>query len=89
MRPPLDELPVRILVQAVPRFKDHYLDLLDIYDDDLTPEIVFMELADVVSGLACTRRDDEMLEAALQAVEEVLAAWATTRTSPAAASSTR
>lgn len=72
MRPPPDDMPVRILVHRIPRFEDHYLDLLDIYDDDLTPEIVFMELADVVSDLACTRRDDEMLEAALEAVEDVV-----------------
>ncbi len=55
MRPPVDDRAVRILRENVPEFEDHYLDLLDIYDEDLTPQVVFNELADFVTELHAAR----------------------------------
>ncbi len=48
MRPPADERAVRILRENVPEFENHYLDLKDIYDEDLTPQVVFNDLAEFV-----------------------------------------
>ena len=73
MRPPTDDTAVTLLRRRVPEFEDQYLDLLDIYDEDLTPEIVLMELADYVANLLVTAESEETLERCLVAVEDVVA----------------
>jgi hypothetical protein len=72
MRPPIDDTAISILRHQIPEFEDHFLDLLDIYDEVLTPEIVFMELADYVTDLVVTSGGEEQLERCLAAVEEVV-----------------
>jgi hypothetical protein len=75
MRPPIDDSAIAILRSKLPEFEDHYLDLLDIYDEDLTPEIVLMELADFVANLVITG-GEEMLERCCAAVEDLAAGTA-------------
>jgi len=70
MRPPIDDTAIMILRGKLPEFEDHYLDLLDIYDDDLTPEIVLMELADFVANLVVSG-GEEALERCCAAVEDL------------------
>lgn len=71
MRPPIDDTALTILRAALPEFEANYLDLLDIYDEDLTPEIVLMELADFVANLVVRPSSDAILERCLAAVEDV------------------
>ncbi len=71
MRPLLDDRAVTILRTAIPEFENHYLDLLDIYDEDLTPQVVFNELADLVTELIQERTRPELLERCFNAVEAV------------------
>jgi hypothetical protein len=70
MRPPIDEEAIDMLLADLPSFEDHYLDLLDLYGEDLTPEIIFMELADVVSNLPASGHDEDEAEI-FRAVENV------------------
>jgi len=69
MRPLVDDRAVTILRTTIPEFEDHYLDLLDIYDEDLTPQVVFNELADLVTELLHERDREETLERCFNAVE--------------------
>ena len=55
----------------MPEFEDHYFDLLDIYDEDLTPQVVFNELADFVTGLLQDGEREDTLERCFAAVEIV------------------
>ncbi len=71
MRPNIDDRAVRILRAAVPAFEDCYLDLVEIYDEDLTPHVVFTELADFVSNLLEEGDDEELIEICFAAVEAV------------------
>jgi hypothetical protein len=71
MRPLLDDVAITILRHEVPEFEDHYLDLTDIYDEDLTPEIVLMELADFVTNIVAGAGSELSLERCLVAVEKV------------------
>ncbi|MGH9305191.1 MAG: DUF7674 family protein [Acidimicrobiales bacterium] len=71
MRPPVNQAPISLLLELVPELGDHYEDLYDIYGEDLTPETVFMELADVVTNLVVTSRDVDTLWRCIEAVEEV------------------
>ncbi len=71
MQSALDHPTVQILLGEITGFEDHYLDLVDIYGDDLGCDIVLMELADVVADLLSSRRDDAMLEQCLEALEQV------------------
>ncbi|MGD0984076.1 MAG: hypothetical protein ABSA65_09715 [Acidimicrobiales bacterium] len=71
MRPPVDDRAIRILRENVPEFEDHYLDLLDIYDEDLTPQVVFNELADFVTELVQHGDHEDTLERCFAAVELV------------------
>lgn len=73
MRPPVDEAVIAALVDRLPEFRDHYLDLLALYDEDLTPEIVVLELADLVVDVLLRRDAEELLERCLDAVEELAA----------------
>ena len=70
MRPPVDDRAVRILREAVPECEQHYLDLLDIYDEDLTPQVVFNELADFVAGLVQAGDREDTLERCFAALEQ-------------------
>jgi hypothetical protein len=67
----VDDRAVRILREIVPEFEDHYLDLLDIYDEDLTPQVVFNELADFVTELLQDGDREDTLERCFAAVELV------------------
>jgi hypothetical protein len=73
MRPPGDDRAVRILRENVPEFESHYLDLADIYDEDLTPQVVFNELADFVTELLQLGDREETLERCFAALELVAA----------------
>lgn len=73
MRPPIDDTAITALRSELPEFEDHYLDLLDIYEEDLTPEIVLMELADFVANLVVTGDREAMLERCMAAVENLAA----------------
>lgn len=73
MRPPIDDTAITALRSELPEFEDHYLDLLDIYDEDLTPEIVLMELADFVANLVVTGDREAMLERCMAVVENLAA----------------
>jgi hypothetical protein len=54
MRPPTADRAVVMLRREVPEFEDRFVDLLELYGEDLTAEVVFMELADFVTGLLVT-----------------------------------
>ena len=70
---------VALLRRQVPEFEELYQDLLDIYDEDLTAEIVLMELADFVADLLVGHEREELLERSLDAVERLVAGSAATR----------
>lgn len=74
MRPPIDETIITGLRAELPEFEHHYLDLLDLYEEDLTPETVLMELADFVANLIVRGDREAMLERCMQAVENLVAA---------------
>jgi len=71
MRPPVDDRAVRILRDNVPEFEDIYLDLVDIFDEDLTPQVVFNELADFVTELLKHGDREDVLERCFAALELV------------------
>jgi len=71
MRPPVDERAVRILRQHIPEFENHYLDLIDIYGEDLTPQAVFNELADFVTEMVQLGDRDETIARCFAALELV------------------
>jgi hypothetical protein len=71
MRPPIDDRAVCILRENVPEFESHYLNLLDLYDEDLTPQVVFNELADFVSELLQRGDNEETIERCVAALELV------------------
>jgi hypothetical protein len=74
VRPPIDDRAIRILRENVPEFENHYLDLLDIYDEDLTPQVVFNELADFVTELLRHGDREDTLERCCTALELVAVA---------------
>lgn len=69
MRPPGDDRGVSILRQHVPEFENYYLDLIDIYDEDLTPQVVFNELADFVIEMVQLGDRDETVGRCFSALE--------------------
>jgi hypothetical protein len=71
MRPPVDDHAMNILRENVPEFESHYLDLLDIYDEDLTPQVVFNELADFVTELVAGGEHEDILERCCATLELV------------------
>ena len=71
MRPRVDDRAVEMLRREVPEFEPCYLDLVDIYDEDLTPHAVFTELADFVTNLLDEGDPDELVEKVISAVEEI------------------
>ena len=72
MRPPLDVPRYhRTCRDNVPEFESHYLDLFDLYDEDLTPQVVFNELAEFVSDLIACGEEDETVERVCAALELV------------------
>jgi hypothetical protein len=71
MRPLIDDAAITLVRGEVPEFEDHYLDLVEIYDEDLTPEIVLMELADFVTNLLAGGGSEVSLERCLAAIEDV------------------
>jgi hypothetical protein len=78
MRPLGDDRPIEMLREALPEFEPFYLDLLDIYDEDLTVQVVFNELADYVTGiLAGHDEPDDVLERCFSVLETITAAGGT------------
>jgi hypothetical protein len=73
MRPLVDDAAITLLRTGLPEFEGHYLDLVDIYDEDLTSEIVLMELADFVANLVTGVGNDATLERCLTAIDELAA----------------
>jgi hypothetical protein len=71
MRPRIDDTSIKVLLAELPEFEECYLDLVEIYDEDLTPQVVFSELAEMVSNLVDAGDEDEMLDRCLEAVEAV------------------
>jgi hypothetical protein len=71
MRPPIEQTAISILRADVPGFDDQYLDLLAVYDEDLTSEIALMELADFVTGMLVGGGDEGVLEECFGAVERI------------------
>ncbi len=71
MRPPEDDRAIRILRENLPEFDSYYLDLLDIYDEDLTAQVVFNELADYVTELIRKDEREDLIENCLAALELV------------------
>jgi hypothetical protein len=71
MRPPEDDRAIRILRGNLPEFENYYLDLLDIYDEDLTAQVVFNELADYVTELIRKDEREDLIERCLAALELV------------------
>ena len=75
MRPITDSVDTRAVAQlraAVPELEDRYLELLDIHEDALGADVVFTELADLVTGLL--QRPDEaadLLDRCFDAVESL------------------
>src|SRR5579872_3498141 len=72
MRPDIDMLAVQVLRGEIPQFEPYYLDLREIYGEDLTPEVVFNEFSDYVSKLIDEDEDSEMVERCFAAVEKVM-----------------
>lgn len=71
MRPRVDDTAIKVLLETLPEFEGNYLDLVEIYDEDLTPQVVFNELAEMVSNLLEDEEDEDLLERCFQAVEAV------------------
>jgi hypothetical protein len=71
MRPYIDDASVSILRRTVPEFETCYLDMLDIYDEDLTPQVVFTELADFVSNLLDEGESSEVVKKCVAALETI------------------
>jgi hypothetical protein len=71
MRPPIDERATVIVRETLPEFEGRYLDLLDLYGEDLTPEAVLNELAEFAAELLADGDDEETLERVCAAVEAV------------------
>ena len=71
MRPRIDDTAIQVLLAELPEFEECYLDLLDIYDEDLTQQVVFSELAEMVSNLVEAGDEDELLDRVFDAVEVV------------------
>ena len=71
MRPPEDDRAIAILRERVPEFESAYRDLLEIFDEDLTAQVVFNELAEFVTSLFEEAEDEEVLERCFEALEQV------------------
>ena len=62
MRPIVDDVEHRAIAalrHAVPEMEDSYLDLVDIYEDDVGADVVFGALADLVSDIVLGRAHDQ------------------------------
>jgi hypothetical protein len=76
MQPTIDDIEQRAVAelrQAVPELEDRYLELVDIYEDDLGADVVFGELADLVNDIVLGRDGDEALLGRCRDVVESLA----------------
>src|SRR5437667_103483 len=75
MRPTIDDVEQRAVAElrhAVPELEDRYLELVDIYEDDLGADVVFGELADLVNDIVQGRGGDEgLLGRCLDVVESL------------------
>lgn len=72
MRPRVDMLAVDVLRAEIPQFEPYYLDLREIYGEDLTPQVVFNEFAEFVETLVDDDDDIELIERCLAALETVV-----------------
>ena len=75
MRPTIDDVEQRAVAelrQAVPELEDRYLELVDIYEDDLGADVVFGELADLVDDVVLGKQGDEaLLDRCMDVVESL------------------
>lgn len=75
MRPVTDDIEHRAIAamrQAVPEMEDRYLDLVDIYEDDVGADVVFGALADLVNDIVLGHEHDErVLTRCLDVVESL------------------
>lgn len=71
MRPPIDDHAVTMLRDLLPEFEDRYLDLADIYGEDLTPQVVFQELAELLGDILRAGSDEELTERCFRALEAI------------------
>ena len=75
MRPIVDDVEHRAIAalrHAVPEMEDSYLDLVDIYEDDVGADVVFGALADLVSDIVLGRTHDQtVLTRCLDLVESL------------------
>jgi len=72
MRPDVDMLAADVLRREIPQFEPYYLDLREIYGEDLTPEVVFNEFADFVRNLIDEDEELELIERCFAAIEKVI-----------------
>jgi hypothetical protein len=75
MRPTIEGVEQRAVAelrQAVPELEDRYDELVDIYEDDLGADVVFGELADLVSDVVVGKEGGEaLLDRCLDVVESL------------------
>jgi hypothetical protein len=71
MRPPIDDRATTILRDNLPEFEGRLLDLSDLYGEDLTPQVVFNDLAEFASELLAEGEDEGSLERVCAALELV------------------
>ena len=71
MRPPMHDGVVEIVRSAIPEFEDWYLDLADIYDENLSPILLFNEFAEFVTAALQASTDEDLLERCFSVVETV------------------
>jgi hypothetical protein len=75
MRPTIEGVEQRAVAelrQSVPELEDRYDELVDIYEDDLGADVVFGELADLVSDVVVGKEGGEaLLDRCLDVVESL------------------
>jgi hypothetical protein len=71
MRPEIDERPIALLRAALPEFEPRYLELVELYDEDLTAQVVFSELADFVTDQMRSGEPDELVERCCAMLERI------------------
>jgi hypothetical protein len=71
MRPPTDDRATKILLDNLPEFESRFLDLSDLYGEDLTPQVVFNELAEYTTDMLADDEDAGALERVCTALELV------------------
>ncbi len=71
MRPPTAEEAVAVLRRDLPEFEERYADLQELYGEDLSSEVVLMELADFVTVLLVGCGSAGTLDRCFAAADEI------------------